>query len=168
MKKTILIFMSALTLSASAQDSATVKKDDMTGEYLASAPRSIICMSDDREKGFKLFMGVDYEKNRLKYSGVICLSYNIGSCVEHDNLIFLFEDGTNYTTPSSWNDFNCKGYSYFDFKGKDMMKLNKRIKAIRFTNGRTSDYYTHYLSPEDADAFMANIDAIVNNRIKWN
>lgn len=167
MKKTILGFALAFaTISAKSQDSVTVRKDDISGDYYAYAPKDLICISSDNTKGFRVFMGVSYKKSKLKYKGLFFKVEGIGSCFEHDDIIILFEDGTKYTA-TSWNDFNCSGDSYFDPYGKDLELLNKRVKAIRFTNGRSSDEYTHYVAGDDATVFMKNVDAILNNKIKF-
>jgi hypothetical protein len=167
MKKVIMGLALALaTINAKSQDSITVSKDDISGDYYAMAPRDLLCVSESRDKGFKVWMSVDYVKNKIKYRGLIFKSFGIGSCFENDNIIIVFEDGTKYTC-NSWSNFNCDGDSYFDLYGKDINLLNKKIKAIRLTNGRSSESYTHYITGDDANAFIVNIDAILNNKIKF-
>lgn len=168
MKKTIIaLVLFATTFSLQAQDTITVRKDLMNDQFYAYAPRSILCLDKEGKQGFRIWMGVEYKKDKAAYAGLIVKSVNIGSCVENDELIILFTDGTKYTPYKSWNKFNCDGDSYFDLYHKDMDKLNNKIKAIRFTNGRTSESYTHIVPEEDADAFMVNIEAIINNRVKF-
>lgn len=129
-----------------------VCKDIMTDKEYAYGNKSLLCLKSDSE-GFNLSISYQNKKDNVKYSGITVRSAGIGTCNEKDKLLFLFEDDTKLSLVS-WNDFNCKGTSYFDLYGKEFENLNKKIKAIRFENGRSGESYTHFIKLEDADYFI--------------
>jgi hypothetical protein len=57
------------------------------------------------------------------------------------------------------------GNSYFDLRGKEFEKFStKKIKAIRFQNGRTYETYTYVLMPEQKDYFITIAELIKLNK----
>lgn len=144
---------------ANAQTTTTPKKyeilackDVMTDKQYAYGNKSLFCLKSDTE-GFTISISYKNKSDVVTYSGISVRSAGIGSCTEHDKLLFLFEDDTKLSLVS-WNDFNCKGTSYFDLYGKEFENLNKKIKAIRFENGRSGESYTHFVKSEDVDYFI--------------
>jgi hypothetical protein len=130
-------------------------KDIMTDkEYIYSKDR--ILYTEDAKKGFSVSISWNFEKSKVNYNGISVKSVGIGNCVENDDLIILFEDNTKVSL-KSWNKFNCNGNSYFDLNTKELNNLNKRIKAIRFQNGRTFESSTYEVSKEKDITFF--IDA---------
>lgn len=79
-------------------------------------------------------------------------------------LIFLFEDESTHIT-TSINEFNCEGISYFDYKKELLSHFNKKVKAIRFINGRTNDQYTYSLKEEESSYFINVLSAIENQKV---
>lgn len=100
-----------------------------------------------------------------KYSGISIYFDNIGSCNENNTLIFLFEDSTKFEL-QSWNEFNCKGYSYFDLYGKAFSKLQKKVISIQFQNGRTYNTFTVDLDNSDQDYFM-KVKEVIDSGITY-
>ena len=130
-------------------------KDIMTDkEYIYSKDR--ILYFEDGKKGFSVSISWNFEKGKVNYNGISVKSVGIGSCVENDDLIILFEDNTKVSL-KSWNKFNCNGNSYFDLNAKELNNLNKRIKGIRFQNGRSFESSTYQISKEKDITFF--IDA---------
>ncbi|MES2004291.1 MAG: hypothetical protein V4450_07205 [Bacteroidota bacterium] len=137
--------------------------DKMTDKSYAFGSKSMLC-SDDGKKGFIVRVGFNLKKDQVNYSGLTVKSAQIGSCVDKSTLIFLFEDDTK-TTATAWNDFNCDGNSYFDFNGKMINELSqKKLKSIRFTNGRTFDSFTYDVPEKDRSFFIEAKNALDQKR----
>jgi hypothetical protein len=136
-------------------------KDLMTDKEYAFGSKILMC-SDDGKKGFSIRISWNYKKGKISYSGITVRSVGIGSCNEKDELIFLFEDDSKYTL-KAWNDFNCEGKSYFDLYYKYFDEFNnKKIKAIRFTNGRSYDSYTYKPTQKEQEYFIEAKRALDN------
>lgn len=168
MKVTIIALLMALSTSSFSQTKETYTilkcKDVMTEKEYAYGNENLVCISSDRKKGFRISIMFDFKKNDVVYKGFSVLSSNLGSCVEHDQIIILFEDGTKYES-TSWNSFNCEGDSYFDYTSKDLDKLTKsKIKAIRFTNGRTYESMTYPVSESESNYFI-NVKYALENKV---
>lgn len=165
MKK--LLFLSILFISVNlfAQDNFKLKyyKDIMTEkEYLFSEQR-ILCV-EDAKKGFVVNVSLGINKGVVNYKGISIKSAGIGSCVENDVLIILFEDSTKISL-KSWNKFNCEGRSYFDLNGTELNNLTKRIKAIRFQNGRSYESLTVSLEKENDKAFFIDVKQALDKQV---
>jgi len=125
----------------------------MTDKEYAFFKKNLLC-SDDNKKGFVISLNLNVNNSIAEYEGFTIKSVGIGGCVENSNVIFLFEDTTKFSL-TSWNKFNCDGKSYFDLRGGTFDEFsNKRIKAIRFTNGRTHDSYTYILKEKEREYFI--------------
>jgi hypothetical protein len=130
----------------------THHKDGMTNKEYYVASMRLICRKDEKV-GFGIQPTFKNLRGKPSYTGLTVISKGIGTCVQNSELIFLFEDGTNLST-KSWNDFNCKGDSYFDLNSSLLNKIAKPLKAIRFTEGRSHASYTHEVPAEDKNYFV--------------
>lgn len=128
-------------------------KDKYTDEEFIFANYSLVVTKDKRQ-GLRITPDFSKVDGVWVYDGLTVKSFNIGSsCVENDKIHFLFEDGTKLTY-ESWQSFNCDNTSYFD-RSKNMNPLKKRIKGIKFMNGRTFDSYELILTdPNDKNYFI--------------
>lgn len=174
-KHTITLILAAMLVHGYAQ-SVDEKKfhiqkftDQMTDIEYFSASEDLLCAG--KEMGFritpvfKMEKGeIDKENQWVVFDGLIIKSAGIGNCVENAEVIFLFEDGTK-TSVTSWNKFNCEGKSYFNSRLGLFDFLCKPIKAIRFTNGRTYDSYTHKPVGTQKNFFISVKTAIDNQWI---
>lgn len=165
MKKILLISMLLIGINVFAQDNIKLKyhKDVMTEKEYVFSNEKILCLENPK-KGFILKISYKFIKGKVKYSGINVFSQSIGSCVEHDKLIFLFEDDSKIEL-TSWNDFNCEGRSYFDFNGDRLFKLTKRIKAIRFQNGRSYDSVTVTLENEIDKTYFIDAQLAIDKQL---
>lgn len=138
-------------------------KDIMTDKEYVMPSENLLC-SENGKQGFLIKPVFDISKSgTIKYTGLIVQSAGIGGCMENDDIIFLFEDGTKVSS-KSWNDFNCKGMSYFDFYQKLLPDLNKKIKAIRLTNGRSYDSYTYELKTDAEKNYFIYMNQLLTNQ----
>lgn len=139
--------------------------DKMTDKSYAFGNKSLMC-SEDGKKGFIISATWNYKNGGdVTYNGLNVTSAGIGNCVENSTLIFLFEDDTKEQV-AAWNKFNCEGTSYMDWKGAAFDKITKKkIKAIRFQNGRTYDSYTYNLAPKEQSYFLEVASALSEKRI---
>jgi hypothetical protein len=166
----LLLFV-ALNLNAQTEIkksepySIEVWQDKMEDKSYATGSKVLMC-SDDGKKGF--FIRIMWENKgngKISYNGLSVKSAKIGNCVEKSTLIFLFEDETKFLL-TAFNDFNCEGDSYFDWKKEAFKELSsKKIVAIRFTNGRTFDSFTYNVPEKDQSYFIEAREAIELNRI---
>jgi hypothetical protein len=118
---------------------------------------------DGKKKGFIVKPAFEIKKGVLVYSGIIVESVGIGTCLEKDELTILFEDKTKVTL-ISWSKFNCKGMSYFDLSGTELNKLTKRIKAVRFQNGRSFEELTVPLEKEKDKDFFIDVKRAIDKQ----
>ncbi len=126
-------------------------KDDMTDKISYFPSSKIVCANEDKSKGFSLSAFIE---SNLTIKDLKVKMVNIGSCVEKNEMIILFDDDTKLTL-TSWNDFNCKGDAWFTISKKDVEQLSsKKIKKVRLTNGRSYESYTGELKSEDQDYFI--------------
>ena len=170
-KSIILVVMLCLTTSITfAQvDSVFIQKsvDDMSDKVYFYPSRQIVCIAEDKKMGFGvgLFLNKDKINNGCIASDLKVKMINIGTCVEKNGIIILFEDDTKMSLVS-WNEFNCKGDAWFSLSKSEMELLaTKKIKKIKVQNGRSYESYTHELK-EDNDYFIQLFYAINNNKIK--
>lgn len=169
-KKTATTFILAIysIISYSQKDSIYIKKtiDNMEDKVYCQASRLMICMNTESKViGFYLFPIIDFEKEKASVSGLAVVMKNIGSCVENNEIIILFEDDSKIKL-KSWNDFNCDGNAWFNTNSEDLSKLSSlKIKKIKVQNGRTYDSYTHEIK-QDSDYFIQVFYAINNNKFK--
>ena len=154
MKKFLLLSILFFCSNVFSQDNVKMLyyKDIMTDKEYIYTKERILCLEGEK-KGFVVKLSFEIKKGVFKYSGITVKSVGIGNCVENDDLIILFEDNTKITL-KSWNKFNCDGKSYFDLNGSELNNLTKRIKAIRFQNGRTFESLTVLLEKENDKTYF--------------
>lgn len=122
--------------------------DKMTDEnyYSINNPLNFI-------KGDKKLMIKPMIDKKGNYNVLLVVTKNVGTCNQKNKLIFLFEDGSKYSL-DSWNEFNCKGTSYFDLYGKALINLQKKVVNIMFQNGESFESITVDVSTGDQDYFI--------------
>ena len=160
MKKVSMVLLFALVTIVSFGQNQIVHEHDVMEDKNYYSLKKHLLVSDDGKKGFIVDFYLGYKDNKVIYKGLTVTAAQIGSCHENDQLIVLFDDGTKETF-SMWNKFNCSGDVYLDWNGSGINTLNKSVKAIRLSNGRTYDSYTKELTkPEDKQFFMNAISCI--------
>lgn len=164
MKRIILGALLLLSTLGFSQNTLKLnyQKDVMDGKEYISISKSLLC-SDDGKKGFFIEPFFKINNGVISYTNTYVKSAGIGSCMEGDELIVLFEDETKLIL-NSWQSFNCKGTSYFDLKGTELSNLNKRVKAIRLTNGRTYESYTYVLKTEYEKNYFIYVNELLLNQ----
>lgn len=162
MKKLILLFTILICKTTIGQISFTEKtlpdtlvvlsiKDDMTEKTTYIPSSKIICSNEDKSIGFTLSAFIE---QNLKVADLKVVMVKIGSCVEKNEMIILFDDDTKLTL-KSWNDFNCSGDAWFKVSKKDIEQLStKKIKKVRLMNGRSFESYTGELDTDEQDFFI--------------
>lgn len=105
------------------------------------------------------------DSNKIECTGLYIAYSGIGACNEDDVMDFLFADGKKIKI-KAFNGFHCNNSSGF-FVDKtnsetltDISVLNKPIKSIRFTNGKTFDNLTVALPLKDQGYFVELQSAI--------
>ena len=164
MKRLLLVALLTLSTLGFGQNNLNLlySKDVMTDKEYISSSKTLLC-SDDGKKGFFIEVLFNIKNGVVSYSTFYTKSSGVGGCMENDELIFLFEDDTKLVV-KSWQKFNCKGTSYFDLYGKLITNLNKKIKAIRLTNGRSFESFTYLLKTEDEKNYFIYINELLVNQ----
>jgi|LauGreDrversion4_2_1035121.scaffolds.fasta_scaffold146738_2 hypothetical protein len=178
MRKTILVLLMVLPNLINAQQKSDTTKenkkdipfyietciDKMTDKSYAFGSKSLLC-SEDGKKGFIVRITLNNKDGEVSYNGLNVKSVGIGSCVENSTLIILFEDDTKVQV-GAWNKFNCEGNNYMDWQGKSFDKITeKKVKALRFQNGRTMDSYTYNVPEKERAFFLEVASALSEKRI---
>jgi hypothetical protein len=109
------------------------------------------------------------DSNKIECTGLYITYSGIGACNENDVLDFLFEDGGKLKI-KAWNQFACKKTSGFFIDPSNALGecltsiklLNKPIKSIRFSNGRTYDNLSVDVLPKDRNYFV-ELNAALGN-----
>jgi hypothetical protein len=170
----LLIFPSVFFAQQKSDTTAEKKKtlpyyietciDKMTDKPNANGSKYLMC-TDGKEKAFAVSFIWTYNGEEVSYFGINVFSQGIGNCVENSKLFLLFEDDTKLQL-TAWNEFNCDGSSFMDWKGKQFDKIvSQKVKTIRFQNGRTYDSFTYDLSPDEQSFFMEAGNAFYGKRI---
>lgn len=165
MKKTVLISILFIGLNVFAQESVKIlyHKDIMTDKESIYTNESLLSL-DGKKVGFIVKPSFEIKNGVFAYDGIIVESVGIGTCLEKDDLTILFEDSTKITL-KSWSKFNCKGISKFDLYGTDLRKLTKRIKAVRFQNGRSFEELTVLLEKEKDKTFFIDVKRAIDKQV---
>lgn len=158
MKKSLLSFVLLISLSVFSQTSNPFIIehciDKMSEKEYYFAEKKFIGANPEKTKGFTITPSFKVKDGAMVNNGLNCKNVNIGNCDENDSLIFLFEDDSKITL-TAWNKFNCEGKAYFDFNDEQLVLLStKKVKAIRFTNGRTYESLTYNLKDAEKDYFV--------------
>ena len=138
-------------------------KDVMTDKEYILSKQKLWCL-ENKEKGFVVGLSWAFKKGVIVYEGINVKSVGIGNCVENDDLIILFDDDTKIAL-KSWNKFNCDGKSYFDLNGSQLKNLTKRIKAIRFQNGRDFSSSTFVVNKEEDKTFFIDAEKSLESQV---
>lgn len=164
MKKTVLISILFIGLNVFAQDNIKIlyHEDIMTDKEYIYTNESLLSL-DGKRKGFVVKPSFEIKKGVFTYSGIIVESVGIGTCLEKDDLTILFEDKTKITL-KSWSKFNCKGISKFDLSGTELNRLTKRIKAVRFQNGRNFEALTLLVEKEKDKTFFIDVKRAIDKQ----
>ncbi|MFT5646777.1 MAG: hypothetical protein ACI976_001461 [Aureispira sp.] len=165
MKKTVLILTLFIGLNAFAQDNIKIlyHEDVMTDKEYIYTNQSLLSL-DGKKVGFIVKPSFKIKNGVFIYSGIIVESVGIGTCLEKDDLTVLFEDNTKITL-KSYSKFNCKGISKFDLYGTELSKLTKRIKAVRFLNGRSFEELTIVLEKEKDKTFFIDVKRAIDKQV---
>ena len=146
--------VSKTPVSSSNPVKLKIVKDEYTDNvYLV--PMTTLVITRDNKTGVKISPTFSEYNGKWSYDGMIVTSFIGSSCNENDDIYFLFDDGTkiNY---KSWQDFNCKNTSYFDRTG-DINPLLKKIKGIKFVNGRSYKSYEMTLTNVADKNYFINV-----------
>lgn len=135
--------------------------DDMTDKVYYYMSKGLLCVNDEQNKGFRVNYSFSAKGGVVKIDGLSVKSVGLG-CVKATSLIFLFEDGSKINI-TSWNDFNCKGNSWFMASAANQKKLaEKKIAKIRVQNGDNGKSYTQELTGADQSYFINSTNALKN------
>jgi len=165
MKKLLLISILFIGLNVFAQDNIKIMyyKDIMTDKESVYTNESLLSL-DGKKMGFVVKPSLEIKNGVLAYNGIIVESVGIGVCLEKDDLTLLFEDNTKITL-KSWSKFSCKGISKFDLSGTKLNELTKRIKAVRFQNGRSFEEVTISLDKEKDKTFFIDVKRAIDKQV---
>jgi hypothetical protein len=120
-------------------------KDEMDGSAALLVSKKLICLKEDESIGFAISPMIN---NDFSCNTLVTNSFRIGECDEKSELTFLFEDGSNLKL-ISFSDFDCQGRSAFEILDSAKNNLSqKKIKKIRYANGRTYESYTQEVTKE--------------------
>jgi hypothetical protein len=120
-----------------------------------------LVISRDNKKGFKITPSFTEVNGKWKYDGMIVKSYLSRGCNEDDMIYFLFDDGTKVSY-KSWQEFNCDNTSYFD-ESQNINPLKKRLKGVKFVNGRTFESYEMMLTNPDDKNYFINLSKALDS-----
>jgi hypothetical protein len=168
--KLFLPFLLFLCSTAFAQK-LTIKKtvDKMDGAEYYTASKGLKAVKDAKKWFLIEPIIKKNDENKVECTGLFIKFSGIGACNENDVLDFLFEDG-NKLKIKAWNQFACKNNSGFFIDSTNALGecltsiklLNKAIKSIRFSNGKTYDNLTVDLPPKDKNYFI-ELNTALNN-----
>lgn len=138
------------------------QKDEMSDKTYYLLSKKIICFNQEATKGFSLSAFIEPD---LTVRDIKTVMVGIGSCVEKNEMIIMFEDDSKLTF-KSWNGFNCKGDAWFTITKKDVDILStKKIKKVRLTNGRTYESYTADLEEKYSDYYIRLFRMLKNKQV---
>lgn len=115
----------------------------------------------DSSKGLGIFPYIKKINGIWSYAGILGIARSMGTCYEKDKLEIIFEDGS-LVSENSFVAHNCVGNLGFDQYGKLYNKLNKLIKAVRFTNGISGQQITKVLTEDTDKKYFINIFKAIN------
>jgi hypothetical protein len=165
MKKTVLILILFIGLNAFAQNNVKIlyHEDVMTDKEYIYTNESLLSL-DGKKVGFIVKPSLEMKNEAFVYTGIFVESVGIGTCLEKDDLTILFEDSTKITL-KSYSKFNCKGISKFDLSDTELNKLTKRIKAVRFLNGRSFEELTILVEKEKDKTFFIDVKRAIDKQV---
>jgi hypothetical protein len=168
--KPLLPLLLFLCTNAVAQK-LTIKKtvDKMDGSEYYSASKGLKAIKDTKKWFLIEPIFKKNDENKIECSGLFIKFSGIGACNENDVMDFLFEDGDKLKI-KAWNQFACKNNSGFFIDSANSLGdcltsielLNKPVKSIRFSNGKTYDNLTVDLPLKDRSYFV-ELNAALKN-----
>jgi len=159
-----LLFFSTSLLSQN--DSVYIKKsvDEMEDRNYFFPSRELVLNTKDKRKGVVISAFIDEEDDGVAIYELSAKMYNIGTCVENNELIFMFQDSSKITL-ISWNDWNCDGNAWFKLLSTDIQKLStSRIIKMQIKNGYTFERFTSSIPKQDY--FIQLFYAVRTKKIK--
>jgi hypothetical protein len=150
-KTTIFALMILASNVFSQKDSVYIQKsvDDMSEKSTYYPSTDVVLSNEGKTKGIRLSVFIDEKDGELSVGNLSLKMIGIGSCVEKNEMIIMFEDSSKITL-TSWNKFNCKGDAWFDITNDEADKLaTLKVKKIKITNGYTFDSFTKAMSRPD-------------------
>ena len=168
--KLILPLLLLVCSNAIAQK-LTIKKQidkmDDSENYVASRPLKLTSLT-------KKWFAIDpiltkNDSNKIECTGLYITYFGIGACNESDAMDILFTDGKKIKI-KAYNQFHCDNTSAFFIDKSnslgecltDISLLNKSVKSIRFSNGKTYDNLTVDLPIKDQGYFI-ELNAALKN-----
>jgi len=141
----------------------------MDGEVYYSASKGLKAVKDAKKWFLIEPIIKKNEEDKVECTGLFIKFSGIGACNQNDVLDFLFEDGSRLQI-KAWNQFGCKSNSGFFIDSTNALGecltsiklLNKAVKSIRFSNGRTHDNLTVDLPLKDRNYFVELNEALGN------
>ena len=154
MKKILLL---VLAISTFASDVKIYKYiDEMTEETSYLASHNAVIKNYEKGRGFSIRPYID---DSAVITGITITHIGFG-CSEKDQLIILLENGQKIKL-TSWNDFNCKGDSYFRVNQANLYKLKSSpLKKAMFRNGENYKSLTQDFEQIDKDYFIRVISIV--------
>jgi hypothetical protein len=166
MKKTLLSLFALVASSVVNAQAITIYEDcrDLSGRCLYYVEDELIVTNANESRAFRFHPQVQMKNDKLTCVGIIALMLNIGNCNEHDTLILLLEDGSKITL-KSWNDFNCKGNSWYNI-GKDDLALLRQHKIVKaqIQNGYSYESLVNDVAPQYQDYFFRFFQSLDENK----
>lgn len=151
MKKFIFTLGLALITSMGWSQQITKVIDTMSDKYYWVEP-GMLFLNDEGDAGFRITTDFKRNSDTPVFEGLDFRVAGLGNCVEDVQIIILFEDGTKITK-TSWNDFNCDGYAWYNFTRSEVETISTvGIDKVRVTNGRSYDTLT--LEAENPNHFV--------------
>jgi len=167
----LLLPLLLLLCSTAFAQKLTIKKtvDKMDGSEYYTASKGLKAVKDAKKWFLVEPIIKKNEEDKIECSGLFIKFSGIGSCNANDIMDFLFEDGKKLKI-KAWNPFACKNNSGFFIDSADQLGdcltsiklLNKPIKSIRFTNGKSYDNLTVDLPAKDKNYFI-ELNAALKN-----
>ena len=147
MKQLIMILF--LTSAIFSQDNTTIMCESIDdfddSRTLTSGGEILFEDGGDLKTQGMIFIGsAKKKKNKYQLGSIILQVAGLKSnCVdEGSTLDIIFENGEKIKL-TSWNDFNCKGTSYFDLSDNHRKNFSEsKIKAVRYTEKKSREKMT--------------------------
>ena len=163
MKKTILLFATALCGLLSTAQTLYQDCDEFTDECYYYSNRKIVVTNATEDVGFAVSFMFEENPSQAIITGLIVKMVGLGVCVEKVDLYFMMEDNSRIAL-HSWNDFNCEGDAYFHLSESDIQILRTQpLKGTKIVNGRTYDSLTAFFKERDKDYLMKIISLADSN-----
>lgn len=141
------------SITKTKSDSVHIIKliDNMSDKIYYMTNKSFVVINETGKIGFKVDVHIS---KKIEFDFVTIKSVGIGNCNENDEIIILLENGQKITK-KSWQEFNCKGNSYFNLNDNDIILLKSSpLSKIRLKNGRSYDSYTGDVQNKDKQWFI--------------